>query len=246
ISEETPIAVKSTFLGAHAIPERYRENRKGYVDEIINEMIPIVASEELAEYIDVFCEKGFFSVEDSDRILNAGLKYGLRATVHANQMSESGGVEVGIKYDAISVAHLEFTGVKQYERLANSETIATLLPGATFFLEMDYPSARMMMDYDIPIALASNYNPGSCPCGDMKFISALACLKMKMTPEEVFNATTINGAYAMGLGETHGTITRGKCANIFITKEVPSYEFIPYAFSTPLIDTVILNGKKYE
>ena len=246
ISEETPIAVKSTFLGAHAIPERYRENRKGYVDEIINEMIPIVASEELAEYIDVFCEKGFFSVEDSDRILNAGLKYGLRATVHANQMSESGGVEVGIKYDAISVAHLEFTGVKQYERLANSETIATLLPGATFFLEMDYPSARIMMDYDIPIALATNYNPGSCPCGDMKFISALACLKMKMTPEEVFNATTINGAYAMGLGETHGTITRGKCANIFITKEVPSYEFIPYAFSTPLIDTVILNGKIYE
>ena len=214
--------------------------------EIIEEMIPRVAQEGLAEYIDAFCEEGFFSVEDTDRILEAGAKCGLRATVHANQMSESGGVEVGVKHDAVSVAHLEFATQRQFKCLANSKTIANLLPGATFFLEMAYPSARRMIEYDIPVALATNYNPGSCPCGDMKFIMSLACLKMKMTPEEVFNAATINGAYAMGLGTTHGSITRGKCANVFITKDIPSYEFIPYSFSTPLIDTVILNGEIYE
>lgn len=243
ISEEMPITVKATFLGAHAFPEEYKNDHEGYVESIINEMIPVIASEELAEFIDVFCENGFFSQDDTDRILNAGMKYGLRATVHANQMSESGGVETGVKYNAISVSHLEFTGKKQYECLAKSETIADLLPGATFFLGMEYASARNMIDYDIPIALASNYNPGSCPCGDMKFIMALASLKMKMTSEEVINAATINGAYAMGLGETHGSITVGKQANVFITKSIPSYDFLPYAFSTPLVDCVILNGK---
>ncbi|MFA7033662.1 MAG: imidazolonepropionase [Bacteroidales bacterium] len=246
ISKESPLTVKATFLGAHAFPERYKDNKAGYVKEIIEEMIPRVAQEGLAEYIDAFCEEGFFSVEDTDRILEAGAKCGLRATVHANQMSESGGVEVGVKHDAVSVAHLEFATQRQFKCLANSKTIANLLPGATFFLEMAYPSARRMIEYDIPVALATNYNPGSCPCGDMKFIMSLACLKMKMTPEEVFNAATINGAYAMGLGTTHGSITRGKCANVFITKDIPSYEFIPYSFSTPLIDTVILNGEIYE
>ncbi|MDD2595416.1 MAG: imidazolonepropionase [Bacteroidales bacterium] len=247
ISQESPLTVVPTFLGAHAFPEKYKNDHEGYVSEIINEMIPVVASEGLADYIDVFCENGFFSVEDTDRILNAGMKYGLRATVHANQMSESGGVEVGVKYNAISVSHLEFTSDKQYKCLAESQTIANLLPGATFFLEMEYPSARRMLDeYQVAVALATNYNPGSCPCGDMKFITSLACLKMKMTPEEVFNAVTINGAYAMGLGESHGSITRGKCANVFITKDIPSYEFIPYSFSTPLIDTVILQGEIYE
>lgn len=246
IGEESPLTVKTTFLGAHAFPLKYKENHEGYVQEIINEMIPVVAAEDLAEYIDVFCEEGFFSVEDTDRILNAGMKYGLRATVHANQMSVSGGVEIGVKYDAASVSHLEFTGEEQYQCLEKSQTIANLLPGATFFLNMDYPSARRILEHDIAVALATNYNPGSCPCGDMKFIISLACMKMKMTPEEAFNAATLNGAYAMGLGDSLGTITRGKCANVFITKEIPSYEFIPYSFSTPLIDTVILNGEIYE
>lgn len=246
IGEESPLTVKTTFLGAHAFPLKYKENHEGYVQEIINEMIPVVAAEDLAEYIDVFCEEGFFSVEDTDRILNAGMKYGLRATVHANQMSVSGGVEIGVKYDAASVSHLEFTGEEQYQCLEKSQTIANLLPGATFFLNMDYPSARRILEHDIAVALATNYNPGSCPCGDMKFIISLACMKMKMTPEEAFNAATLNGAYAMGLGDSLGTITRGKCANVFVTKEIPSYEFIPYSFSTPLIDTVILNGEIYE
>jgi imidazolonepropionase len=245
IGEESPVEVRSTFLGAHAFPERYRDDHEGYVDEIITEMIPVIATEELADYIDAFCEEGFFSVEDTDRILNAGMKYGLKATVHANQMSVSGGVEVGVKYGAESVSHLEFTGEEQFRCLENSDTIANLLPGATFFLDMEYPSARKMLEHDIAVALASNYNPGSCPCGDMKFIIHLACAKMKMTPEEAFNAATLNGAWAMGLGESHGTITRGKCANIFITKEIPSYEFIPYSFSTPLIETVILKGNIY-
>ena len=245
IGEESPVEVRSTFLGAHAFPERYKDDHEGYVDEIITEMIPVIATEDLADYIDAFCEDGFFSVEDTDRILNAGMKYGLKATVHANQMSVSGGVEVGVKYGAESVSHLEFTGEEQFRCLENSDTIANLLPGATFFLDMDYPSARKMLEHDIAVALASNYNPGSCPCGDMKFIIHLACAKMKMTPEEAFNAATLNGAWAMGLGESHGTITRGKCANIFITKEIPSYEFIPYAFSTPLMETVILKGNIY-
>jgi imidazolonepropionase len=199
IGETTPLTVKTTFLGAHAFPARYKGRESEYVDEIINEMIPVVASEELADYIDVFTEKGFFSVEDTDRILNAGMKYGLRPKVHANQMSFSGGVQVGVKYNAISVDHLEFTGEEEFNVLKGSDTIATLLPGSTFFLEMEYPPARKMIDFGLPVAIASNYNPGSSPSGDMKFMMALASLKMKLTPQEVINATTINGAYAMGV-----------------------------------------------
>ncbi len=243
IAEESPLTVKATFMGAHAFPERYRDNHEGYVREIIEEMIPAVAAENLAEYIDVFCEEGFFSKEDSDRILAAGSNFGLKATVHANQMSVSGGVEVGVKYDAASVSHLEFAGDVQFEVLEKSETIANLLPGATFFLDMEYPDARRMLKYDIPLALATNYNPGSCPCGDMKFMMALACMKMKMTPEEVINAATLNSAFAMGLGETHGSITLGKAASLIITRPIPSLEFIPYAFSTPLVENLILDGK---
>lgn len=243
IGEETPLTVKTTFLGAHAVPARYKGDRVGYVNEIINEMIPVIATEELAEYVDIFVEDGFFTVEDAERIFTAGMKYGLRPTVHANQMSFSGGVQVGVKYDAISVDHLEFTGPEEFSLLAGSDTIATLLPGATFFLEMDFAPARKMIESGVKVAIASNYNPGSCPSGDMKFMMALACLKMKMTPEEVINAVTINGAFAMGLGETHGSITRGKKANVFITKEIPSYEFLPYSFSSQLIETRILNGK---
>lgn len=243
IALERPLTVKTTFLGAHAVPTRYKGNREGYVDEIINEMIPVIATEELAEYVDIFVEEGFFTVEDAERIFTAGMKYGLRPTVHANQMSVSGGVQVGIKYNAISVDHLEFTGEAEFKALAESDTIATMLPGATFFLEMDYAPVRKMIAAGVKVAIASNYNPGSCPSGDMKFMMALACLKMKMTPEEVINAVTINGAYAMGLGDTHGSITRGKKANLFITKEIPSYEFLPYSFSSDLIQTRILNGK---
>ena len=243
IAEESPLTVKATFMGAHAFPERFRDDHEGYVREIINEMIPAIAAEGLAEYIDVFCEEGFFSKEESDRILAAGSKYGLKATVHANQMSCSGGVEVGVKYDAASVSHLEYAGDAQFEILEKSETIANVLPGATFFLNMEYPDARRMLQYDIPVALATNYNPGSCPCGDMKFIMALACMKMKMTPEEVINAATLNSAFAMGLGATHGSITINKAASLIITKPIPSLEFIPYAFSTPLVENLILDGK---
>lgn len=243
ISQETPLAVKTTFLGAHAVPERYKDNRVEYVNEIINEMIPVIATEELADYIDVFTEKGFFSVEDTDRIFNAGMKYGLRAKIHANQMSFSGGVQVAAKYNAISADHLEFTGEAEFKALKESETIATLLPGSTFFLEMEYAPAREMLNFGLPVAIATNYNPGSSPSGDMKFMMALAALKMKLTPEEVINAATINGAFAMDLAESHGSIAKGKIASLVITKPIPSYEYIPYAFTTPLIDTLILNGK---
>ena len=246
ISSERPLTVKTTLLAAHAVPSRYKGNREGYVDEIIREIIPAVAAEGLAEYVDIFCEEGFFTVEDAERIFEAGAKYGLRPTVHANQMSVSGGVEVGIKHHAISVDHLEFTGQAQWRALAESDTIATLLPGATFFLNMDYPDARAMIKEGVAIAIASNYNPGSCPAGDMKFMMALALLKMKITPEEAINAATVNGAYAMGVEDIHGSITPGKKASLFITKEIPSYEFIPYSFTTPLVETVILKGKIYE
>jgi len=243
IGEETPLTVKRTFLGAHAVPERYKGRREEYVNEIINEMIPVIAAEELADYIDVFTEEGFFSVEDTDRIFNAGIKYGLRPKIHANQMSFSGGVQVAAKYGAISADHLEFTAKEEFEALKKSGTIATLLPGSTFFLEMEYAPARDMINYGLPIAIATNYNPGSSPSGDMKFMMALACLKMKLTPEEAINAATINGAFAMNLGESHGSIAVGKKANLLITKEIPSYEFIPYAFTTPLVDTLVMNGK---
>lgn len=246
ISAERPLTVKTTLLAAHAVPSRYKGNREGYVDEIIREIIPAVAAEGLAEYVDIFCEEGFFTVEDAERIFEAGAKYGLRPTVHANQMSVSGGVEVGIKHHAISVDHLEFTGQAQWRALAESDTIATLLPGATFFLNMDYPDARAMIKEGVAVAIASNYNPGSCPAGDMKFMMALALLKMKITPEEAINAATVNGAYAMGVENIHGSITPGKKASLFITKEIPSYEFIPYSFTTPLVETVILKGKIYE
>jgi imidazolonepropionase len=245
VAENTPLTVKTTLLGAHAVPARYKDNRSGYVDEIVNEMIPAVAAEGLAEFVDIFCEEGFFSVEDAERIFEQGIKYGLRPTVHANQMSFSGGVQVGVKYDAISVDHLEYTGEQEYDVLASSNTIATLLPGATFFLNMDYPNARAMISKGVKVAIASNYNPGSCPSGDMKYMMALALLKMKMTPEEAINAVTINGAFAMGLGEQFGSITVGKRANLFITKEIPSYEFLPYSFTSSLIDTIILNGEIY-
>jgi imidazolonepropionase len=243
IKEISPVEVKATFLGAHAIPEEYKNRRESYVELVINEMIPVVASEDLADYIDVFCDKGFFSVEDTERILMAGIKHGLIAKIHANELDYSGGVQTGVKYNALSVDHLEFTGDKEIEVLLGSETMPTLLPGAAFFLGMPDPPVRKMINAGLPVALASDFNPGSSPSGNMKLIMSLGCIRLRMLPEEVINAVTINSAYAMGISETHGSIARGKVANVFITKEIPSYEFMPYAFGSNLIETVILRGK---
>lgn len=242
LKETTPITIKSTFLGAHAVPAEYKGRQSEYVDLIINEMIPVVASEGLADYIDVFCDKGFFTVEDTERILMAGIKYGLRPKLHANELDFSGGIQVGVKYNALSVDHLEFTGDDEINALLGSETMPTLLPGAAFFLGMVDPPVRKMINAGLPIALASDFNPGSSPSGDMKFIMSLGCIKLRMLPEEVINATTINGAYAMGISDTHGSICKGKVANVFITKPIPSYEYMPYAYTSDLIETVILNG----
>ncbi len=244
LKESTPLTVKSTFLGAHAFPASYADDHNGYVDQIINEMIPLIASEGLAEYIDAFCEDGFFSVEETDRIFNAGMKYGLRPKVHANQMGFSGGVQVGVKYGAISVDHLESTGPDEFEALKNSDTIATILPGATFFLNMEYAPAKRMIEYGIPVAIASNYNPGSCPSGSLQFQMALACIAMKLTPAQALNACTINGAFAMGVDDILGAITKGKQANLILTKEIPSIDFIPYAFTTPFIERLYIAGKE--
>lgn len=243
IKKESPLEIRSTFLGAHAIPAEFRNDREKYIDIIINEMIPAVASEELADYIDVFCDQGFFTVDETERILMAGMKYGLRAKLHANELGYSGGIQAGVKYNALSVDHLECTGDEEIKVLLGSETMPTLLPGSAFFLGLPYPPARKMIDAGLPVAMASDYNPGSCPSGNMKFIMSLGCIKLKMSPEEVINAATINSAYAMGISETHGSIARGKVANLFITKEIPSYSFLPYAFGSDLIDTIILKGK---
>jgi imidazolonepropionase len=243
IKESAPLEVKATFLGAHAVPDEYKSNKGKYVDLIINEMIPVVASEELADYIDVFCDKGFFTPDDTERILMAGLKYGLIPKIHANELDFSGGVQTGVKYNALSVDHLERTGDAEIEALKGSETMPTLLPGSAFFLGLPDPPVRKMIDAGLPVALASDYNPGSSPSGNMKLVMSLACIRLKMLPEEAINAVTINSAYAMGLSETHGSIEKGKVANVFITKEIPSYEFMPYAFGSNLIETVILNGK---
>jgi len=243
IKESCPLEVKATFLGAHAVPEKYKQNREEYVDLIINEMIPVVASEELADFIDVFCDRGFFTVEETERILMAGLRYGFTPKIHANELDYSGGVQVGVKYNALSVDHLERTGDEEIDILIGSETMPTLLPGSAFFLGLPDPPARKMIDAGLPVAMASDYNPGSSPSGNMKLVMSLGCIRLRMLPEEVINAVTINSAYAMNLSETHGSIARGKVANIFITKEIPSYEFMPYAYGSNLIDTVILKGK---
>jgi imidazolonepropionase len=243
IKDSSPLEVKATFLGAHAIPEEYKNNRDKYIDIIINEMIPVVASEELADYIDVFCDTGFFTVDDTERILMAGMKYGLTAKIHANELGYSGGIQTGVKYNALSVDHLEFTGDDEINSLLGADTMPTLLPGSAFFLGMADPPVRKMIEAGLPVALASDYNPGSSPSGNMKFVMSLGCIKLRMLPEEVINAVTINSAYAMGISETHGSIAPGKVANVFITKEIPSYEYMPYAFGSSLIETVILKGK---
>ena len=242
IGDESPLAVKTTFLGAHAIPKEFT-NREDYINLVIDEMIPQVADEGLADYIDVFCEQGFFTPTETERIVKAGEVYGLVPKIHANQLHISGGVEVGVKTGAKSVDHLESMGEAQIEVLKNSKTMPTLLPGSAFYLNNDYPPARRMIDSGLPVALATDYNPGSAPAGKMAFMISLACIKMKMTPEEAINAATINSAYAMDVLNTHGSISVGKTASIIITKPIPSIAFIPYSFTGDFIEKVILNGE---
>jgi imidazolonepropionase len=243
IKETAPVCVRSTFMGAHAVPEEYRNNVEGYVDLVINEMIPQVAAEELADFIDVFCDRGFFSPEDTERILMAAMKYGLRPKLHANELGFTGGVQVGVKYNALSVDHLEHIGPQEIEALQHTETMPTVLPGAAFFLGMKRSPVREMIEAGLPVALASDYNPGSAPGGNMNFISSLGCINYKMLPEEVINATTINTAYAMGVSDRLGSIARGKTANLFITSEIPGIEYIPYSYGSNLVETIILNGE---
>jgi imidazolonepropionase len=239
----SPLTIKSTFLGAHAVPMAYRDNQAAYVDIVVNEMIPHVAEEELADFIDVFCDKGFFTVSETERILEAGLQFGLQAKIHANELDYSGGIQAGVKYGALSVDHLEFTGKEEIEILLKSDTMPTILPGAAFFLGMRYAPAREMIDAGLPIAFASDFNPGSSPSGNMQLILSMASILYKMLPEEGLNATTINGAYAMGLSNVLGSIAVGKKANVFITKPIPSFEYMPYAYGSNKVERVILNGE---
>ncbi len=243
IKRESPLTVRATFLGAHAVPALYKDNRQGYVDLIVNEMVPAVAAERLAEYIDVFCDKGFFTVEETVRILEAGARHGMRPKMHANELGYSGGIQTGVKHRALSVDHLEFTGDEEINALLGSGTMPTLLPGAAFFLGMVDPPARKMIEAGLPVAMASDYNPGSSPSGNMKLVMSLGCIRLRMLPAEAINAVTINSAYAMGIEATHGSITAGKKANIFITKKIPSYEYMPYAYGSNLVEKVILNGE---
>ena len=240
IGIETPLAVKTTFLGAHAIPKDMPKEK--YISLIIQEMIPAVAEEKLADYIDVFCEQGFFTAEETERIVDEGKRFGMKPRIHANQLHRSGGVQVGIKTGALSVDHLESIGEEEINVLKYGNTMPTALPGSAFFLGLPFPPARQIINAGLPLAIASDYNPGSAPTGNMPLIIALSCIKMKMTPEESINAATINTAYALELQRTHGSIARGKVANVFITHPMPSIAYLPYAFGSSLVDTVVLNG----
>ncbi len=243
LKERSPIPIRASFLGAHAYPIAFKNNHKEYIDSIINEMLPMIAKEKLADYIDVFCEDGFFSRDETETICKAGIKYGLQAKIHANQLSLSGGVEAGVKLEAVSVDHLEVMNEGTIECLANSATIGTMLPTAAFFLRMPFPPARKMIDAGAAIAIASDFNPGSSPSGNMNLVVAMSCIQMKMLPEEAINAATINGAQAMGLGEELGSITIGKRANLIFTKPIPSLAYLPYSFGSNLIDKVMINGE---
>lgn len=239
----SPIAIKATFLGAHAIPAQYKQNRKGYIDLVINEMLPKVAAENLADYCDVFCDQGFFTVEETEQILIAAKQYGLKAKIHGNELGYTGGVQVAVKHQALSVDHLEYTGDEEIICLKNSGTMPVGLPNCSFFLGIPYAPGRKMIDAGLPFCLASDYNPGSSPNGRMSFVVALACIQMKLTPAEAINATTINGAYALELSSTHGSISKGKVGNLIITKPIPSLAYIPYSFGVDLVDKVLINGQ---
>ena len=240
------IPVKATFLGAHAVPLEFKDNKKGYIDLLINELLPKISDQKLADFIDVFCEKNYFDSEETKQILEAGKKYGLQGKVHAEQLSHTNGIKTAVECGAISVDHLEFCNDDDIELLKNSPTMPTILPGAAFFLNLPLPPARKMIDADLAIAFASDFNPGSCPTGNMKLMLSMACIQYKLTPEEAINASTINSAYAMGLQNKVGTITNGKFANLIITKPINSFGFIPYAFGSNVIDNVVIKGKLFK
>jgi imidazolonepropionase len=243
LKEQSDLTIKATFLGAHAYPLKYRENHEGYIKMLIDEMLPKIADEDLADFIDVFCEKGYFSVEETDRILQAGAKYGLVPKVHVNQFNAIGGVAVSVKNNARSVDHLEQLTDEDIEALKYSNTMPVALPGCSFFLRIQYTPARKIIDAGLPLAIASDYNPGSSPSGNIPFAASLACLNMSMSTNEVLNATTINGAYSMGVEKELGSITIGKKANLIITEKIPSLDYLPYRFSSNCIAQTILNGK---
>ncbi len=243
LKENYNLPVKATFLGAHALPSEYKNKKEEYLTMVINEILPAVAKDGLAEYIDIFCEKGYFSIEDTNRLLEAGNRYGLQPKIHVNQFNTIGGVQAGIANNALSVDHLEVMTPEDIKSLIGTQTMPVALPGCSLFLSIPYTPARAIMEAGLPLALATDFNPGSSPSGNMNLVVSLACIKMNMTPEEAINAATINGAYAMGLSKTHGSISRGKIANFIITKNIPSYAYLPYAFGTNAIEDVYINGK---
>ena len=246
LKENFPITIKATFLGAHALPLAYKNDKEGYLKLIEEEMLPLVAKENLAEYVDIFCEKGYFSVADMERVVTAGKKHGLIPKVHVNQFNIIGGIPSAVKLDALSVDHLEVVNQEDIDALKGSSTMPTMLPSCSFFLKIPYGPARNMIDQGLPICLATDSNPGSTPSGNMNFVVSLACIHMNMNPEEAINAATINGAYAMGISKTEGSIAKGKKGNIFITKKIPSYSFIPYNFGHNCIDRVFINGCEFN
>ncbi len=246
LASNYPVAIKATFLGAHAFPSLFKDNKKAYIDLIINEMLPEIATEKLADFIDVFCESGYFTVAQTEQIMAAGNRYGLQPKIHVNQFNSIGGIQIGVQYKALSVDHLEVMTNEDIQALKGTTTMPVALPSCSYFLSIPYTPAREMIKAGLPLALATDYNPGSTPSGNMNFVVATACIKMKMTPEEAINAATINGAYAMGIADTHGSITVGKKANLIITKPIPSYYQLPYSFGSNLIEMVLLEGKIYS
>ena len=246
LKDKYPIEIKATFLGAHAIPFEYKNNKNGYLEMLIENVLPIIQKENLADFIDVFCEKGYFSVADTKKILEAGLKQGLVGKIHVNQFTAIGGIQAGVEKDVLSVDHLEKMRNEDIEALKNTKTMPVALPSCSYFLSIPYTPARKMIDKGLPLALASDYNPGSTPSGNMNFVIATACVKLQMTPKEAINAATINGAYAMNLHNKVGSITKGKLANLILTKEINSYNFIPYSFGNPCIDKVFIKGKEIK
>ncbi|MEN9335414.1 MAG: hypothetical protein RLZZ500_401 [Bacteroidota bacterium] len=243
LRENYPITIKATFLGAHAFPPEYKENHEGYLNLIIQEMLPKIAAEQLADYLDVFCETGYFSVDETIRLMEAGKQYGLVPKIHVNQFTAIEGIAACVQHGALSVDHLEIVTDADIEILKDSETMPVALPSCSYFISIPYTPARRMLAAGLPLALATDFNPGTTPSGNMNFVVATACIKMKMTPEEAINAATLNGAYAMGISDTHGSITRGKKANLLITEPIPSFYELPYAFGSNRIATVLLNGK---
>ncbi len=242
LAQNFPVTIKTTFLGAHAVPPEFKNDKQGYVNLLCDEMLPQIAKENLADYVDIFCEDGYFSVEDMNQLLTESAKYGLKPKVHVNQFTSMGGIQEAVKHKALSVDHLEELTDEDIESLKNSSTMPVALPSCSFFINIPYSPGRKIIDSGLPFALATDYNPGSTPSGNMNFVLSLACIKMRLTPEEAINAATINGAFAMDLSKTHGSITRGKSGSVFITKPVPSYGFLPYAFGSKLIEKVIIGG----